>query len=240
LFLRIVNSRHGGLAKVVRRRLQVLHLSHDGATALLGIDVREEDTRCLELNDHQEMILRKGDQVFQLQMQPGSQATRAATAPSVPLSGTPFTNFENIVQVMARHAPRLYMVMGPDEDGVLRHMGLSRIWTGSADYPMLPSTELHVPLYNIRIGDFKESENTNRASGDSTDIAWMGWFLPGDDDNSKRHPFEGDDSNCCSYLVCFFKHWLACPALTIPCIHKLSREMPMFFPPVTKLLLSLT
>jgi hypothetical protein len=244
LLLRMTNnSRDGGLAKVVRRRLQVLHLTPDGTTALLGIDIEQEDMRALEVDDHQREILRRGDQVFQLQMLPGSKASTAAQT-SIPRSGASFTNFENIVQAMAQFAPRLYMVLGPDKDGILRHMGLSRIWTGSTVYTGLESTPVHVPLYNIRIGDFKISENDVAAGGSqdfvTKDIAWMGWFIPGDDKISKKFPFESDVTNCCSFLCCFFKQWFAWPALTLPGIHKISREVPLFVSSVTKLLLSLT
>lgn len=224
--VRMTNSREGGLAKVVRRRLEVLHLSGDGATALLGVDVKPEDTRVLEIGDEGKTYLQRDVQVFKLQMKHGSSSVNFTD--STNFSGLPFTNFENIAKAMARYAPSIFMVLGPDRDGILRHMGLSRIFSETATdcmEPMMDTSAIHVPLYNIRVGDLhikaQAATSENRALMTRTDIAWMGWLLPGDDRNSHEFPWQFKESagqagpgmaraatNGCSFLVSFFTNRL--------------------------------
>lgn len=57
----------GGLAKVIRRRVEVLHLSADGETALLGVPgIKEEDARELVIDEEGMEFLKQDVHVFRL------------------------------------------------------------------------------------------------------------------------------------------------------------------------------
>jgi hypothetical protein len=194
-----------GMAKAVRRRVGVLHLSEDGATALLDVVIKDEDTRALDMGD-EGMEWCKDVHTFNFKLdetapeserkylreQAGTSA--GANGPDEPSGqstggvGAAFVDLESIFFSMAEYATNFKIVVGPshEQSRNLRHMVFSKLsLSESLASPFIPIT-------NIRMGEWKEGSEMTRVNGRirSKDMAWQGWFLPGDDRHSQKFPWQ--------------------------------------------------
>lgn len=225
--MRMTNSEGLGLAKVVRRKLEVLYLSGNGATALLGVFIKQEDTRALDIGEDGREFLREPVHVFKFSMQPNQNPAPVEDTPPVRgavdeehgrKSSMTFSNIDKIMSTIVEYTPIIYFVLGRDSDGVLRSMGVIQIFPtdgGSSD----GSSPYHVPMFNSRFGDFKFDDNVVIGSNGipHRNVGWMGWMIPGDDRNSQNFPWQfktavektGPErasaaSNCYNLLTCYF------------------------------------
>jgi hypothetical protein len=209
----------GGLAKVVRRRIEVLHLSEDGMTALMGVpDVREEDTRALRIEEEGLNFLRQGVHVFKLStdrnlvesvVRPRAREyggkhlgdREMSDASSRNQHGLSIINYSMITNAIARRAPEAYQIMGLDSDGVLRQMLIVRI--SVAEHIGIPC--YYLPVVNLRMGDLMKGKERSCPDGRvERDFAWIAWMLPGEDFVSRQFPAAADKSNFVNFLLSFF------------------------------------
>lgn len=78
----------------------------------------------------------------------------------------------------------IYVVIAQDPDGPLRHMVCSRVRFSET------SASTYVPIANIQAGVLKEGNKIVGFNGRvCREIVWQGWFLPGDDEQSKKFPW---------------------------------------------------
>jgi hypothetical protein len=196
-----------GMAKAVCRRVEVLHLSEDGATALLGVAIKEEDKRVLDMGDEGREWC-KSVHVFNFRLdetapeserkylreQAGTcaEANGADNDKSSVRStggvGGAFVDLESIFFSMAEYATNFKIVVGPSQEQSrnLRHMVFSKLSLGES------FASPFIPITNIRMGEWKEGSETTMVDGciRSKDMAWQGWFLPGDDRQSQKFPWQ--------------------------------------------------
>jgi hypothetical protein len=231
LLIRMTNSSNGfGLAKAIRRRIEVLHLSRDG-TALINVYLEDEDKRALDMGDEGRHFC-KDIHFFKLRvdnsaakraqgkrdsgntrggLRKGGRSGSDMDATNV-RSGLSIMDLEKSIANMIQYAAEFNIVIGRGCDGKLRHMVFSRLNLDASMHPKF------IPIMNARVGDFKEGLEVTKPDGTkSRDLAWKGWFIPGDDSVSRRFPWEfrkasvggremarkaathGDN-----FLVCFF------------------------------------
>ena len=216
LLIRMTNSSNGfGLAKAVRRRIEVLHVSPDG-TALLNVLVEDEDRRVLDMGEEGRQFC-KDTHCFKLTVDNSSTQHREGRSSSDmharrAKSGRSIIDVDQIVANMIQYEAEFNIVIGRDSDGKLRHTVFSRLRLDASVQPTF------IPIMNARVGDFQVGLETTGLDGTkSRDLAWKGWFIPGDDRVSRRFPWEfrkasvqgremaskaathGDN-----FLVCFF------------------------------------
>jgi hypothetical protein len=191
----------GELAKVVRRRVEVLSLSADGESALLAVvDVKEEDRRELQVGEEGMTLLNQGPQVFKLSFGDGRAhglgtdtvgSGVADAGDSIPffLGGLSLVNMSAIVGSLIKYTPDFYIMMGLSEDGcTLRHMAHAKLGTG--DHHLGSRRPQSLPLINFRIGDHVASNEWACPDGTTEKhICTLAWFLPGDDLYSSEFPW---------------------------------------------------
>ena len=229
LLIRMTNSEEaGGLVKVVRRRLEVLHLSDDGKFALVGLNLRDEDRRVLVVGEEGREFLNHCH-VFKLKTVDAAghgssdEAKKASDAGGDTLEDSvqslrhiqAFSNWTSTMDVWGSFSPDMYPVICKDDSGSLRHMVFTRV---SFAEPL--SNETHfVPLFNVLSGQFTSSPSSGRGDLDdgnnSSSAAWMGWMIPGDDSHSREYPWEfkrasgkpdekRNATHGCRFLIGFF------------------------------------
>jgi hypothetical protein len=233
LLIRMTNSEEGGLAKVVRRRLEVLHLSDDGKTALLGLNVRDEDRRALVIGEEGREFC-KHWHVFKLKTvdaqgqssrdgakEAASDSQGAAVEDSVRSLKhiQAFSNWTRTMDAWGSFSPDMFPVICKDSanDGALRHMVFARVpFAGS-----LSGQSQFIPLFNVRSGYFTSPPpisgpgNASQFAATSSGAAWMGWMIPGDDSHSREYPWEfkralgkpeekQSATHGCRFLISFF------------------------------------
>lgn len=232
LLIRMTNSSDGfGLAKAVRRRIEVLHVSQDG-TALLNVLLEDEDRRVLDMGDEGRQFC-KDVHCFKLmvdnsstQHREGQQESRntlkglrnGRSSSSSDMharrakSGRSIIDADQIIANMIQYAAEFNIMIGRDSDGKLRHTVFSRL---SLDASMHSA---FIPIMNARVGDFQVGLETTGLDGTkSRDLGWKGWFIPGDDRVSRRFPWEFRKASVQgremarkaathgdNFLVCFF------------------------------------
>ena len=197
-----------GLAKVVRRRVEVLHVSRDGEVALLGILIKGEDTVPLVVGEEGREWLRQTPLIFKCaNFRPHTNQNEKRVGDIAEVgrerentsnghdggakSVNKITNLDKIMGSVATYSPTIWFALGQDLDGVLRFMGFTRITPTGGISDGDGSSSLHVPIFNIRIGPFKCSKEMPYESNGNpqTTRACMWWLLEGDDEFSRNNPW---------------------------------------------------
>ena len=193
--LRITRSFIGGLAKVVRRRIEVLHVSEDGETFLLGVpDVKEEDKWELEVGEHDVEFLQKRFHTFKHSFwnpdsgrQDGRNQGAAAGASQAIRHGLSVFDIQAVFGAVKKYLPDLHPAIGLDNDGILRNMLFLCI-------PLRGSKgkSCHFsPLMNMRMGgiiydkDSVEMGVGSRGISIPEDSVIPMWWIPGDERRSR-------------------------------------------------------
>lgn len=193
---RMTRSFMGGLAKVVRRRIEVLHVSEDGETFLLGVpDVKEEDMRELEVGGQDMEFLQKRFHAFKLSIlnsDPGRQDGRnqgaAAGVSRAIRHGLSMIDILGVFGAVKTYMPDFRGAIGLGSDGILRNMLFVRIPLQGAD-----GKSCHFsPLMNIRMGGIiLDKDSVEMGVGDRgisipEDSICPMWWIPGDERRSRR------------------------------------------------------
>jgi hypothetical protein len=190
LIIRMTRSGNIGLAKFVRRSLQVIHLSEDGATALLSIAVEEEDQKALQIGEKGMRFWNQGIHSFRIDFdrhsswQSGNAGSKTESVSFPYRLGLSFVDFEKVAAIMSKFKPEIYVVAGIDSDGVPREMGFSRIYLPESQDMSLASSHF-VPLFNTRIGEEKLGDLNFDIYGNAyRDVAIKWWVIPVDDSDT--------------------------------------------------------
>ena len=182
----------GGASVVVRRKVEVLYLSEDGAVALLGVNIKEEDRKPLEIGEEGREFLRQDMHVFKMNWFPRQRAHLPAhpgrVSPSQGAgkevrSGLSVLDLEGIVHAITKYAPEMYAAMGPDDDGVMRFMCFTRL---RAPESLMGDSCYYVPCFSVRAGDIQQGDCQE-------DFALILWYLNGDDEHSRLFPWRFKD-----------------------------------------------
>jgi hypothetical protein len=219
----------GCLAKVVRRRVEVLHMSRDGEIALLGIIVEEEDKAILDVGEEGREWLREAPQVFKCSnFGPWTNPSEISENPAHIVGGIrsvlSITNLPRIMASMSQYTPTLYFVVGQDRDGMLRMMGFTRISPMGVIASRVEES-FHAPICNIRSGSIKGSREMSFGSDGLPHVtrAFTAWLIEGDDKNSRDFPWRFKEAagkkgreraeaatNGYALLFCYFSRLFSC------------------------------
>lgn len=231
LLIRMTKSEEaGGLVKIVRRRLEVLHLSDDGKFALVCLNLRDEDRRVLVVGEEGRQFLNHGH-VFKLKTVDAAghgssdEAKKASDAGGDTMEDSvqslrhiqAFSNWTRTMDAWGSMSPDMYPVICKDSahGGSLRHMVFARVSFAES----LSAETQFVPLFNVLSGYFTLSPSSGRGDLDdgnnSSNAAWMGWMIPGDDSHSREYPWEfkrasgkpeekQNATHGCRFLISFF------------------------------------
>lgn len=180
------NEMVGSLAKIVLRTVEVIHLSANGSTALLGLHLEEADGRALVLDDDW-LELKNKTSAFKIDFLKPSAPSQVPDDPMANIvrkdtqekkfPGMSILKFEQMVETMTKYAPSVYVINGPDDDGVLRHMAFTKL---SLSATLCSSTVPFIPLVNVRLGQARKSKDMTVDAGIAKEVGWESWMLRGE------------------------------------------------------------
>jgi len=124
--------------------------------------------------------------------------------------GMSILKFEQMVDTMTKYAPSVYVINGPDDDGVLRHMAFTKLSLSST---LCNSSVPFIPLVNVRLGDIRHSKNMTVDDCMAKELGWESWMLRSEKELSHKvqESEETNSQNAFRFLQAVFSRTWSSP-----------------------------